>query len=145
MNMLLLMWSVLVGSSDVYEMPTRYFALPIGISDHTDISHFEIHVSVDHGKTWIFVSETETDRFTFLAPKDGLYWFSKKAIKEDGTKFDIGIVKVLVKSGDLPFESEDRKKLREYIERLEDKVDKLEELLERIELRRLLEKRLKKK
>jgi hypothetical protein len=65
--------------ADTYPMPTRYFALPLRLpaERQAELDHVRLHVSVDRGKSWQHVDKAApaAERFTFLAPQDGLYWF----------------------------------------------------------------------
>lgn len=142
------------SSNDVYKMPTRYFALPINLSmeERRNLDHILLHVSIDEGKTWICVDKVKPDslRFTFLAPRNSVYWFLQQRVNDKGKKHppklsakSKGIVKVRVDSEKMPLEPIAREKLRKQIREMESKLDELEKTIRQIELRNRL-KRLEK-
>jgi hypothetical protein len=75
---------------DVWECPTRDFAMPLYIPPcrRTTIAKVRLFVSVDGGKTWEHHQDCGPDeeRFRFSAPRDGTYWFALQTVSKDGKK-----------------------------------------------------------
>lgn len=134
---------------DLHSMPTRYFALPIHLSAErrARIDHILLYVSIDRGKTWLRVDRVSPDaeRFTFLAPEDGIYWFVQQTVAADDrkepAKIDAdtpGIVKVLVQAHGTAlytnFNGSDAE-IRARIEQVEKRILEVEKRIEDMELR----------
>jgi hypothetical protein len=76
--------------SDVHEMPTRQFVVPLRIDplQRDKLCHVRVFVSKDQGKSWKHEKDCSTadDMIKFTAPNDGLYWFALQVVSKDGTK-----------------------------------------------------------
>src|SRR5437867_10645067 len=63
-----------------WAMNTPNFTIPISTdaNQRANIKELELWSSNDEGKTWQKVASVapERDSFGFLAPRDGMYWFS---------------------------------------------------------------------
>jgi hypothetical protein len=77
--------------TDVFEMQTRRFAMPIMIDAARlkEIKSVRAFVSEDQGKTWRHLSDHEpTEKAVkYMADKDGLYWFAVQVVDNDGKRF----------------------------------------------------------
>lgn len=73
---------------DVYEIPSRRFAMPlrIGPDNREKIEKIRLFVSEDQGKTWKKKKnyKPSATRVVFTAPRDGQYWFAIQVVRKDG-------------------------------------------------------------
>jgi uncharacterized protein (TIGR03067 family) len=75
---------------EIFEIDTRHFAMPLRFepSQAAMIERVRLFVSEDRGKTWKALEEyRKTDEnVTFMAARDGLYYFTLQILLKDGTK-----------------------------------------------------------
>jgi beta-lactamase regulating signal transducer with metallopeptidase domain len=73
-----------------YQSETRRFRLPMQVEPERkkDIKALLLFVSSDQGKTWTQHAEAtpDQDAFTFVAPRDGLYWFIVCTVDAQGRR-----------------------------------------------------------
>lgn len=76
---------------------TRAFQIPIHVkaSVRDQIDELVLYVSCDKGKTWKIAAKAKPDQeaFEYLAPQDGLYWFTVQTILKDKSKIPSNISK----------------------------------------------------
>lgn len=76
--------------SDVHVLQARGFIMPLRITPgkKDEIERIRLFVSRDQGKTWKHAKDYKTsdEEVTFVAPRDGLYWFALETVFQDGTK-----------------------------------------------------------
>jgi hypothetical protein len=72
----------------VTEIQSRGFRIPFRIDPARVLKtdHVSLYVSEDRGKTWKRLQDRKPrdNEFTFVAPKDGLYWFAVQIVLQDG-------------------------------------------------------------
>ena len=76
---------------DYYTFRSRSLTLPIEYkagNDKRNIRHVELYASSDKGQTWAAVATVypNQDKFVYVAPKDGLYWFHIVIVDLQGRK-----------------------------------------------------------
>jgi hypothetical protein len=75
---------------DVFAINQRSFHIPINIesSRRQEIRELLLFVSSDQGRTWSQTAVATPDReaFTFVAPVDGVYWFSLVIVDREGRR-----------------------------------------------------------
>ena len=74
---------------DVFVMEVKAFFIPLHVRADRAEEVFEVrlHVSDDQGKTWR-VAQAVTPgakAFSFVAPREGLYWFRVQVVSKAGT------------------------------------------------------------
>lgn len=106
----------------------RTFIIPFEVDPRPEaIDRLRLFVSLDQGKTWKHAKDAKpTDgKFTYTAPKDGLYWFAVQTVLKDGKNepeekdFDASL-KLYV--------NQERKAVRKPAKSLEDLQREVEEL-----------------
>ncbi len=129
---------------DVVEIHKRQLEFPLRIypprkGEVECVRHF---VSADQGKTWKHTKDYKTtdQAMTFMAPRDGEYWFALQVILKSGERAPSKIealtpgLKVYVNSARKPFKKppshadlqREVNELRETIRRLKQQIQELE-------------------
>lgn len=75
---------------DVVVFNQRALAMPVKLTDDRQgkVKELRLFVSDDRGRSWKQAGayEPASDKVTFEAPKDGLYWFAVQLVLKDGTR-----------------------------------------------------------
>jgi hypothetical protein len=75
--------------SDVLRVESRQLQIPVLIkpAQRDTIKELQLFASTDEGRTWQRVASLrlDGDAFRFEAPGEGIYWFSLRIVKNDGT------------------------------------------------------------
>jgi hypothetical protein len=129
----------------VVEIQTRELTIPLlfDLDKVKQIQGVRLFFSTDRGKTWKHSKDwlTDTDKMTFSAPKDGLYWFAVQIVSKDGKKLPATLkgldpeLKVYVNSAKRTIKNRQKsyaeqeqevRKLRKTVEQLKRKIAELE-------------------
>lgn len=130
-----------------YEIPSRTFAMPIGIDPaiRDNIEKIRVFVSEDHGKTWKHHKDCKPSdkQLRVSAPHDGLYWFTVQTVLKDGdcdpSKLDdlVPAMKVYVNSERRILKSQKTyEELEREVEQLRTTAEQLQKKIEQLESER---------
>jgi hypothetical protein len=137
---------------EVHKVPGPAFRIPCTVNDADVVSHVQVWVSTDRGKTWEMHEEITPDKpgFTFIAKKAGEYWFAPRIRKKDGTKLPADIAdlvatqRVHVETGaedppPAPTNPAAKPSIADTAAEIDDELTRVELELIRKEIRRLAE------
>jgi hypothetical protein len=133
-------------ASDVHEIQTRQFAMPLKLdpeSEHS-IKRMRLFVSQDQGKTWKHQNDYDRNdtQAIFKAEVDGEYWFALQVESNDGTNDPARVdaltprIKVYVNTEGKRLNSQKSSEgLQREVEGLRNRVEQLEKKLNELETR----------
>jgi hypothetical protein len=77
------------AAAEIHYTPHRHFKIPIRPENLNHYKQLQLYVSMDQGKSWqsYSVAAPEQRAFPFVAPRDGLYWFTVQAQDQQGQLF----------------------------------------------------------
>jgi hypothetical protein len=132
------------AGSDVLRVDSRQLQIPVLVkpAQRDTIKELQLFASTDEGRTWQRVASLrpDGDAFRFVAPGEGIYWFSLRIVKNDGTAepADVTLLPTALKVQVGASEPKPRKDGDQAVEDLKGEVKALRRQLEAIE-KRLLE------
>jgi WD40 repeat protein len=127
-----------VADRDVIQVAVRQFAIPFLVpANGHDLKEVQLYASTDQGKTWELTAVATPDqgRFQVTVPRDGLYWYSVRALKNDGSAVPADVatlvpqLKVQVKEAIDPARPAPPRDRQQEIEAIRQQIRALEERL----------------
>jgi hypothetical protein len=95
MTLAYLLLAATAPAPEVFHLKTPNFSIPIRVKpeDRPAIRELRLYCSTDEGQTWQVVASARPDEaaFTFVAPKDGIYWFTVAVISPQGQQDPVDV------------------------------------------------------
>jgi hypothetical protein len=126
---------------DVMRVDTLQFKIAVRVepTQRPNIKELQLFASADHGKTWQQVASLHPDgeAFPFEAPREGIYWFNLRIVKNDGTAEprDVSSVPAALKVQVGAGEAKAQKDTANTVQELKAEVKVLRQQLEQVEKR----------